>query len=222
MHRIHQPLKLESCTARGRGSGAELIIVEGDSAAGAVINTRDRQRQAVLPMQGKPLNALRATDTRALQFPLFRELVVALGVTPMNRETGEIGDIAGLRFDRVVLLFDPDADGIHCGALMLMYFYRWLRPLLESGAIIMVRPPLFLITANGLVEPIHAYTPAHARRITAELTEQGASEIKQHHHRGLASIAPGLLASACLNPATRRADVMGVADAEAAMAVFGG
>ena len=222
MHRTHQPLKLETCTARGRGSGAELIIVEGDSAAGAVINTRDRQRQAVLPMQGKPLNALRATDTRALQFPLFRELVAALGVTPMSRETGEIGDITNLQFDRVVLLFDPDADGIHCGALMLMYFYRWLRPLLESGAIIMVRPPLFLITANGLAEPIHAYTPEHARRITAELTEQAAAEIKQHHHRGLASITPALLASACLNPATRRADVMGVADAVAAMAVFGG
>jgi DNA gyrase subunit B len=132
-----------------------------------------------------------------------------------------LSDLSTMRFDRVLLLFDPDADGIHCGALMLMFFYRWMRPLLETGVVYMVRPPFYVVSHAGGDRPLHAYSPDHAKKLVAELAARGATNIKSQHHRGLASIDPPLLRSACVDPETRRADVMSIADAEAAIAVFG-
>ncbi len=220
MHYSGKPMKFEDCALHATGSASELFIVEGDSASGAVINVRDPQTQAVLPMQGKPLNALKASGDRVAAFPLFRQLVSALGVPLIDPQTGEVGDIRKARFERVLLLFDPDADGIHCGALMLMFFYRWMRPLLDAGRVFMVRPPLFLVSFAGSEQRFHAYSPDHAGRLISELKARGATDIKTHHHRGLASIDPTLLASACLNPETRKTDVMTVQDALAAMSVF--
>ena len=224
MHYSGAPTKFEDCTRHGRGSGAELFIVEGDSAAGAVANVRDGSLQAVLPMQGKPLNALRANGERVSEYSLFKQLIAALGVNMTDLESGEVSDLSRLRFDRVLLLFDPDADGIHCGALMLMFFYRWMRPLLESGAVQIVRAPLFVLTATdakGVVSTAHAYSPDHAGRLIAEFKRRSLTEVKTHHHRGLASIDPALLASSCVHPATRKVDVMSVADADAAISAFG-
>jgi DNA gyrase subunit B len=214
-------MKFEDCALHGRGMGTELFIVEGDSASSSVINVRDPQRQAVLPMQGKPLNAMRGRGERVVAYALFQQVASALGVDMTNLETGELSDLSTMRFDRVVLLFDPDADGIHCGALMLMFFYRWMRPLLASGAVCMVRPPFFVVSHGASDESLHAYSPDHAQRLVAELTRRGAANVKSQHHRGLASIDPPLLLSSCVDPVTRRADVMGVADAEAAIAAFG-
>jgi DNA gyrase subunit B len=216
-----KPMKFEDCALHGRGLGTELFIVEGDSASSSVLSVRDKQRQAVLPMQGKPLNAMRATQERVAEYALFKQVVDALGIASTDEREGKIGDATTSRFDRVVLLFDPDADGIHCGALMLMFFYRWMRPLLESGNICMVRPPFFVVTYAGSDQSLHAYSPAHAEKLTAELRRQGAKNINSQHHRGLASIDPKLLLSSCVDPATRKADVMSVADAEAAIAAFG-
>jgi DNA gyrase subunit B len=215
------PAKFEDCDVHGAGAGSELFIVEGDSASHAVANVRDATRQAVLPMQGKPLNALKANATRVAEFPLYRQLANALCVALTDLETGEVSDLSTRRFDRVLLLFDPDADGIHCGALMLMFFYRWMRPLLEEERVLIVRPPLFLISYEGSATPLHAYSPDHAGRIVTELKRLNKQHISTHHHRGLASIAPPLLASACVRPSTRKTEVMRVADAEEAIRVFG-
>jgi len=220
MHYSGKPAVFEDCAIHGAASGAELFIVEGDSASGAVATVRDATRQAVLPMQGKPLNALKASGERVVEYPLFKQLSDALGVAPNDIESGEVGDISGRKFERVMLLFDPDADGIHSGVLMLMYFYRWMRPLLAAGAVWMVRPPLYVVTVADNQQSFHAYSPDHAARILAELKRRGHTNVQSHHHRGLASIDPTLLASSCLAPPTRKADVMTVADAEDAIRVF--
>ena len=220
MHYSGKPAKFEDAATHGANSGAKLFIVEGDSASGAVANVRDPQLQAVLPMQGKPLNALKATGARVVEYPLFVQLTNALGIAPTDIESGEVSDITQRRFERVLLLFDPDADGIHSGALMLMYFYRWMRPLLAAGAVSIVRAPLYVLTAPGSEISVHAYSPEHAATLIPRLKQLGHGHISTHHHRGLASIDPPRLASSCVNPATRKADVMTVADAEAAIAVF--
>ncbi len=220
MHYSGKPAVFEDSTIHGAASGAELFIVEGDSASGAVANVRDATRQAVLPMQGKPLNALKASGARVVEYPLFKQLSDALGVAPTDIESGEVGDITQRRFERVMLLFDPDADGIHSGVLMLMYFYRWMRPLLAVGAVWMVRPPLYVLTVTENGNTLHAYSPDHAARILSELKRRGHTNVQSHHHRGLASIDAALLASSCLAPLTRKADVMTVADAEDAIQVF--
>ncbi len=220
MHYSGKPAVFEDCAIHGVASGAELFIVEGDSASGAVATVRDATHQAVLPMQGKPLNALKASGARVVEYPLFKQLSDALGVAPNDIESGEVGDMSGRNFERVMLLFDPDADGIHSGVLMLMYFYRWMQPLLAAGAVWMVRPPLYVVTVADNQQSFHAYSQDHAARILAELKRRGHTDVQSHHHRGLASIDPTLLASSCLAQQTRKADVMTVADAEDAIRVF--
>ena len=220
MHYSGKPAKFEDCAARGAVSGAELFIVEGDSAADAVANVRDAARQAVLPMQGKPLNALKATGARVVDYPLFKQISDVLGIPPTDIESGEVSDVCERRFERVLLLFDPDADGIHAGVLMLMYFYRWMRPLLAAGMVSIVRAPLFVLTLPNSEISLHAYSPEHAAKLISRLKQQGHSDIRTHHHRGLASIDPVLLASSCVNPATRKADTLSVADAGEAIQMF--
>lgn len=129
-----QPVKLHDCHLHGLDSGAELFVVEGDSASKSVCCARTATTQAVLPMQGKPMNAIKASKHAVADFELFRSLVTAIGAGFDDQL-----NLAKLRYDRVILLFDPDADGIHCGALMTMFFHRWMRPLLESGRLSTLR-----------------------------------------------------------------------------------
>ena len=211
-----QPIKLDACQVHGAGSGAELFIVEGDSASNAVSRIRNPHFQAVLPMQGKPLNAIKATEKKVAGYALFAALSDALGAG-----WGAEFDAKKLRFDRVLLLMDPDADGIHCGALMLMYFYRWMRPLLDAGKIEMVRAPLAEICCDGRNQPIYAYSDDHYRGICDELSKRGVQNINARRYRGLAGINVETLAVTCVDPATRKTSPMGSADAEAAITFFG-
>ncbi len=236
-----KPIKLEACALSGLGSGAELFVVEGDSASSAVSAVRNQHFQAVLPMQGKPLNAMRASASKVQAFDLYQSLSQALGIAgcdsiPAKRRAPAIdwvaeselaaeSGLAALRFDRVLLLFDPDADGIHCGALMLMYFYRWMRPLLESGRIEMVRAPLFelrwMLGEEPCKAPAQAYSEGHHRALCEELERRGAQEIKTYRYRGLGNIDPAILARSCVDPKTRQTSVMGIADARASIEAFG-
>ncbi|MCE9629376.1 MAG: hypothetical protein K8S94_01470 [Planctomycetia bacterium] len=111
------PVKLDECVTQGSGAGAELFVVEGDSAAASVSPVRDQRYQAVLPMQGKPLNTIKASRAKVAGHTLFAALTAAIG-TGMDPHF----DAAGLRYDRILVLMDPDADGIHCGVLLLMFF----------------------------------------------------------------------------------------------------
>jgi DNA gyrase/topoisomerase IV subunit B len=154
MFRI-QPVKLHDCQQHGLGSGAELFVVEGDSASKTVCRARDPATQAVLPMQGKPLNALKAGKGVVERNELFQILIHAIGAGWDDQL-----DLTKLRYDRLILLFDPDADGIHCGALMSMFFHRWMRPLLDSGRLSIIRPPLYEISSPKTHDRIQHATSA--------------------------------------------------------------
>ena len=148
------------CDLHGADSGAELFVVEGESAAKAVSRRRDARFQAVLAMQGKPLNAWKASETAVANNPLFQRMITVIGTGPH----------AGLqptkaRFKRIVLLCDPDADGIHCNVLLLLFFYRWMRPLLDLGRLAVVRPPQFEITISATQQVAYAYSKAHHRKL---------------------------------------------------------
>ncbi len=222
---IIKPIKLEDCRDHGPGSRAELFIVEGDSAAGAVTVLRNAGFQATLPMQGKPLNALRATPSKVQANELYVRLSESLGVSLRDFEA-ENGDLSRLRFERVLMLFDPDADGIHIGALMLMFFYRWMRPLLDSGRIEMIRAPLVAITwlERGSSTPCKAFafSIAHSESIQGDLSRKGVQLVNIQHFRGLGSIDQALLNETCIQPSTRKTQIMSSVDAHAAIAVFGG
>jgi DNA gyrase subunit B len=210
------PVRLDDCATHGPHSGAELFIVEGDSAAGAVINLRDRKFQAVLPMQGKPLNAARASVEKVAEFPLYKALIESIGAG-----FGETFDIKKIRYQRIILLFDPDADGIHCGALLQLFFYTWMRPLLEFGAIESARAPLFEISCGEKFAPVYAFSEDHCRTLCDRLREKNFHDIRTQRYRGLAGIDQATLAFTCIAPAKRKTRVVSMDEAHATNAALG-
>lgn len=202
------------------GAGCELFLVEGDSAARSVLAVRDARTQAVLPLQGKPLNAWRVDGARVRGNILYRQLAEVLGI---GHPCGEASPSSPtpLRFERVVLLFDPDADGIHIEALMLLYFARWLPEFVACGQLWRVRAPMFTLTHAGTGEVAQAYSPAHRDALLASMRVDGVGNVQQHRHVGLGSLPPPLLRRACIDPATRAARQVGREDVEAVLAAFG-
>ena len=220
MFRVTPP-KLHDCRQHGLGSDSELFIVEGDSASKNVTRVRDQRFQAVLPMQGKPLNAWKASRNVVARNELFQRLTDAIGAS-----WDESFDLDRMRYGRIIMLFDPDADGIHCGALMLMYFFRWMPELLDSGRIEVIRPPLYELTATRTpvgkpAERIHAYSDDHFHRLRDHLKEKGI-KFQSQRYRGLASIKADSLKETCIASETRNATAMSHDDAEAAIRIFGG
>ena len=205
------PVKLLDAAAHGPGSGAELFLVEGDSAAAAVARVRDPRRQAVLCMQGKPLNAARAARRKIDEHPFFGPLAAALG-TGLEADC----DPRRLRYDRVLVLTDPDADGIHCGFLVLLFFHRWLRPLLDAGRIEVVRPPWGEVVASG--EVLLAFSEAELASLAAR--GRAAGDIAVRRFRGLGAIDAATLQETCVAPATRRTARVSAADVAAMIATI--
>lgn len=214
-----QPLKLVDCERHGPDSDAELFVVEGDSAALSVCALRDPAFQAVLPMQGKPMNTLKSSDKRVKADPFFAGLVDAVGT-----DIGDYCHVASMRYKQVNLLFDPDADGIHSATLMLLFFYRWMKPLVEAGRLMIIRPPMMEIVADDLTDVVLAYTEEEGDRLCCDERGQRKPGYRKSRFRGLASFDADLLIRHCIDPATRRISRLTARDAEASiriMAAFG-
>jgi DNA gyrase subunit B len=202
--------KLDDCTLHGPGSGAELLIVEGDSAAAAVARVRDPRSQAVLPMQGKPLNAAKASRRKLLDHPFFGPLATALGADVAARgiaATVPASEPQPIRYERVLVLTDPDADGIHCGFLVLLFFHRWLRPLLDAGRVEVVRPPWGEVVVAG--ELILAFSEPELAALATRARAGGGS---LRRFRGLAALDAETIHETCVAPATRRTERVSAAD----------
>ncbi|MEO9593791.1 toprim domain-containing protein [Rhodopirellula bahusiensis] len=211
----------------------ELIIVEGDSAAKSVNQVRDPTRQSVLALQGKPMNVAKSTTSVALR----NEVLTRFAATLLDRRVAAGEDwIAALRtaeqcrYAKLVVLMDPDADGIHCGVLVLGFLLRYAPKLFDQHRVCVVRPPMFLFRIRGTtpdesevqVRTLVASNPDHARRMEAKLTEAGVSDYERFRHRGLGSIPPEVLRACCVQPGTRAADEMSREEASAAVRLFSG
>ena len=192
------PPKLEDCHEHGPGSGAELVIVEGDSAADAVLQVRDKRWQAILPMQGKPMNAIKASLNDIKKNIQFAALIEALGV-----ELEQADATNRIRYRKIILLFDPDPDGIHARTLMLLFFYRYFPQLLDAGRVFDVHAPQWAVTGDGRAAPSFAGTPEHLARVKQKLRDDGVTNLATRRFRGLGSIDVSILASICIRPATR-------------------
>ena len=205
------------------GPQAELLLVEGDSAARSAASMRNPQFQGVLPLQGKPLNALKAQASKIAESPLFAQLAQALGLASPCAMTDS--ECAQLRYARLVLLFDPDADGIHIGALVLLYLHRCLPALLAQQRVVMVRPPMFALqladTDSGEITTRYAYSPQHHTALKAQCALENLTVLESHGYRGLGSIPPEVLRASCIDPATRHAHAVTAADMQAVLQVFG-
>ncbi len=193
----------------------ELFIVEGDSAAGAIKRTRDASFQAILPMQGKPMNAAKADLDDLKKNVQYAALFETLGIdlADTNRESG-------IRYDKIILLFDPDADGIHARTLMLFFFHKWMRWCLDAGRIFDVHAPQWEIASPALPSPAYAATPDHQQRVVKYLQEQGVTDIKIRRFRGVGGVDGQILKQRCVDPATRKLTTLTAHHAEAAQEVF--
>lgn len=213
MFYTNQLVKLNDC--RLHDNTSELFLVEGDSAALAVTKMRSAQTQAVLPMQGKPMNTLKITENKLLDSPLFTALIEALGAG-----VGATFDMNKMRYGKIILLMDADADGIHCGALMLMFFYRWMRPMLKNGLVELVRPPVGEVTNTQTGEVQFAYTDIAFLALYDPLKNKQNQWLNSVKYRGLAGMPSPILERICINTQTRKTSVMRERDAKMVMEVF--
>jgi DNA gyrase subunit B/topoisomerase-4 subunit B len=201
--------KLDDSTEHG--PEAELFLVEGDSAAATVNGVRDPRWQAVLPMQGKPLNATRAPRGKVIEHPFFGPLTEALGLGFEAQ-----CEPRRCRYGRVLVLTDPDADGIHCGFLVLLFFHRFMRPLLDAGRIELVRPPWGEVVVAG--ELMLAFSEPELGALADRARDRG--EIAVRRYRGLAAVDAGLVKETCVDRPTRRTVAVSTADVAAMIEVI--
>lgn len=189
----------------------ELIIVEGKSAASAVQRVRDRQTQAVISMQGKIPNALSPGAAKKLLGNVqIQQLLVALDPSG----TGEL-PLDKIRYKTLLLLSDPDADGLHARALLILFFFTHLRSIVERGLLFIATPPLYRIQSSVLNKIAIAYTKSEYENTIKSLADQDEHHPEVTRYKGLASLDQQTLYHYCLNPQGRRVRQLSVTDCEA-------
>ena len=191
------PGKLADCSSRDR-SIAEIFFVEGDSAGGTAKQGRDRQFQAIMPLRGKILNIEKAQEHKMGENEEIKNMFIALGVTIGTEEDNKALNLEKLRYDKIIIMTDADVDGSHIATLMLTFFFRKMKALIENGHIYIATPPLYMVKKGNVQR--YCWTDEERDAISAELGSKG---LHVQRYKGLGEMNAEQLWETTMNPETR-------------------